>query len=676
MLRLRRLLVPVLLAPALLGAPRPAHAELPGGGAIVFDRLLIKEDGDDLASPSTDEARDHYFNLAHCVCANANAGPEQTFSVEMRLEGATGQSDRPADIFFGSQCNDDVQRPTTCSREDAATIADIDELALGVYAPELKVSRLMAPLDATCSERVYEGQLWVLVDGDADGTYDYDTTFSVTTDSEPPPVPTDFEAAGAEAAVDLSWSAPTGRATDILYYQALCAGPDGLPAIAAEDRPTQRYQTVRGLCNLNVDVDLTGVSIVTDAAARPGPTPDAMLPDAMLPDAGVPPVVLPEELTQLDPTYLCGETTGAATSLRIEGLTNDVEYTVVLLSVDKYANAAGVYFTQPLVPQPVTDFWEDLGDRGSKVEGGFCLSVAGDDANAAGSLMLVALAGVLAWARRRRRTVVATVAVVMALPLAAGVARADDWDPYWTDDLDGTAADEPVRWNVGIKFGPYTPAIDAQFAGQTGADPDDGPYAQMFGGDTVLPTLDVDYFFAHPYGQLGVGGSIGFAGKTAKAFAAGSDPNDPDRPRADNDTTSFRVLPLAATLTYRFTWLDDAYGVPLVPYARAGLAYSIWWVRAPSGDFAESYPGGCDPADAGCDGNRALGGSLGLQGAIGLAVRAERIDADAAGSMAASGMEHAGFYAELQLAKVDGFGSEQRLAVGDNTWFAGVNFEF
>jgi len=33
-------------------------------------------------------------------------------------------------------------------------------------------------------------------------------------------------------------------------------------------------------------------------------------------------------------------------------------------------------------------------------------------------------------------------------------------------------------------------------------------------------------------------------------------------------------------------------------------------------------------------------------------------------------------YAELSLAKVDGFGSATKLSVGDRTWFAGVDFEF
>jgi hypothetical protein len=77
-----------------------------------------------------------------------------------------------------------------------------------------------------------------------------------------------------------------------------------------------------------------------------------------------------------------------------------------------------------------------------------------------------------------------------------------------------------------------------------------------------------------------------------------------------------------------------------------------------------------------CDADKALGGSLGLQGSVGMAIRAERIDADAARSMVNSGIYHAGFYVEYMFAKVDGFGSSSKLSVGDNTWFAGVDFEF
>ena len=61
---------------------------------------------------------------------------------------------------------------------------------------------------------------------------------------------------------------------------------------------------------------------------------------------------------------------------------------------------------------------------------------------------------------------------------------------------------------------------------------------------------------------------------------------------------------------------------------------------------------------------------------MGLAIRAERIDAAAASSMRSGGIEHAGFYVEWSVGKVDGFRPDVKLSVGDSTWFAGANFEF
>jgi hypothetical protein len=186
--------------------------------------------------------------------------------------------------------------------------------------------------------------------------------------------------------------------------------------------------------------------------------------------------------------------------------------------------------------------------------------------------------------------------------------------------------------------------------------------------------FDLDRILWTGFGQLGVGGSVGYMQKSAHAFADSSSPSDVDRIRASADTNTFRLIPLALTATYRLTWLDDQYGVPVVPYVRGGLSYYLWWISTTDGSLAQVCKGsGMEPA---CSQNKALGASLGVQGSIGLAIPAERIDASAAVSMRASGIEHAGIYGELSLAKVNGFGSDTKLSVGDRTWFAGVDFEF
>ena len=128
-------------------------------------------------------------------------------------------------------------------------------------------------------------------------------------------------------------------------------------------------------------------------------------------------------------------------------------------------------------------------------------------------------------------------------------------------------------------------------------------------------------------------------------------------------------MPTALTATYRATIFDDEFGVPLVPYVRGGVAYDVWWMKNPADELSDHM------SCATCS-DKAIGGTIGLVAAAGIAVRAERIDEDAAISMRNSGLEHAGFFAEVELGWVDGFGNDRKLSVGDTTWFGGVSFEF
>jgi hypothetical protein len=192
----------------------------------------------------------------------------------------------------------------------------------------------------------------------------------------------------------------------------------------------------------------------------------------------------------------------------------------------------------------------------------------------------------------------------------------------------------------------------------------------MFGGARPMPVLDVDRILWTGFGQVAVGGSIGYMQWFAHSFVDGSEPG-PMRPRSPGDTNTFRLIPLALTASYRLTYLDDEYGVPVIPYVRGGLAYDIWWLKARGNRVCKD-----GSTDLMCELDRPRGGSLGVQGSIGLAIRAERIDASTANSMRQSGIQHAGIYGELSIAKVDGFGSDSKLSLGDRTWFAGVNFEF
>lgn len=276
----------------------------------------------------------------------------------------------------------------------------------------------------------------------------------------------------------------------------------------------------------------------------------------------------------------------------------------------------------------------------------------------------------------------AALATVLVVGTSAAPAAAQT-DPYWDDfgpEVEEDTSDPTISyWNVGIKFGPYLPGIDSEF------DAEPGPYERVYGGSTLMGIVDVERFFLFPLGQIGIAASLGFTGQTANSFQTCGDGDtgctpgetlvdeDGEPVRAVGDKTSFRMVPASLGAVYRFTYLDDQWHVPVVPYARLGLSYYLWWMTAPDGSLSEYQPPDC----ADCDGDRALGASLGWQGSVGLAVRAERLDPQSARSLRNDlGINHAGFYAELMYADVSGFGAEGKLHVGALTWFAGLNFEF
>lgn len=737
-------LLMVLTGSRVASAQATGDGSLPGGTTVAFqtNMLYIHEDGSEAAVlPRTNpDSLWKYFNLAHCQCGKAQPDfVESKFEYLLLASSPTPPINEPLNIWVGTSCSTDVTtRNMNCHpiSGQAPTISTIQ--ATNNVRAVIPIYDAMNPEPSRgeCQERVLSATIWGLADSTiGSGMLDYSTTTSITTDSQAPPLPSDFRASGGESAIQISWT-PNADTSDVFAYQALCARADDDGRAKTSGRPPQRYMTATTLCGIPPSATESVTLMPVDIPAPAGAS------DA--PDAGAA-VTLAGGLTDLDPTFLCGEETSAtATSLTIDGLQNGVAYKVALLVVDKYQNARGVYFTSTMTPVPATDFWEDLHGRGSKTEGGLCLlaETYGDDsfltntlrafrddtlsgspagrwlsdayyatmgklgAYVHGSVILRLIAAVvlaplvmlallwhwltlpgviaviaLVWLwRRRRRAVplqvvrVAALAVMTMVALAPGHAHAGGYQPYWEasdpgEDQNQVPADAPslITWHAGIRLGPYIPDIDKQF----GMEP--GPYKQMFGGARVLPMLDVDRILWTGFGQIGVGGSVGYMQKSAHEFTIDSLPTDNPRARG-SDINKFRLIPLAVTATYRFTWLDDQYGIPVVPYIRGGLAYYLWWVSVTNGSLAKVCKG--DGMEPSCSQDKALGGSLGVQGSIGLAIRAERIDSSAATSMRQSGIEHAGIYGELSLAKVDGFGSDTKLSVGDRTWFAGVDFEF
>jgi hypothetical protein len=248
--------------------------------------------------------------------------------------------------------------------------------------------------------------------------------------------------------------------------------------------------------------------------------------------------------------------------------------------------------------------------------------------------------------------------------LAANQAHAQPvyYDSAFAEDRpDEVWGGTPRQFAIEARFGLYTPNVDSELSKTT-------PHADVFGTKRrPMWQLEFDWEFLQEFGTLSLGGVIGYYKENAQSCTrAGLQPDG--QCAADGrsgDNTGLRLIPLAALLVYRMDEAANRWKIPLVPYAKIGLNYTIWTVTNGNGDVAWS------------GNNKGQGGTMGWQAAIGLSLRLDFLDPSTArGFDSDSGVNHT--YAFFEMAHIDGSGLYRKdvLRVGDNTWFAGLMFEF
>ncbi len=249
---------------------------------------------------------------------------------------------------------------------------------------------------------------------------------------------------------------------------------------------------------------------------------------------------------------------------------------------------------------------------------------------------------------------------------------------------------ESPRWfQLELKFGPYSPNIDAS-AGLHGH-----PFAEVFDTGSnhgrppgrLLGGVEFDFEFFHRFGTLAVGGYAGITRRSSHGLeyilgtgATGTTTLTPCAPAQSNcvasgDTTTLTVIPLELLAIYRFDMLALRWHVPLVPYFKVGLAYYIWWIENGGGAFSiASYPP--NPAK-GQSTDKGYGGSFGFVLRPGLAFMLDVLDPSAARTMdQETGINHSYLFVELHYADVNGFGASNKLTLSDTTLATGLAFEF
>ncbi len=705
----------------LLCLPKAAHAFDMEGATIKGELLLPNDDGElKRLNPNEEDIKDH-FNYANCVC-----GAPVLFGVRVGLENAPASfaDSQGVEILVGTSCDaapDNIQvRDDNC--EDAGTVDDVEDLKSLTDFP-ISVASLVAANVACDPTETGDRSVYALIDEGSRGIDGEDIAtilLDIPFDLEAPPAPTDMSLEGAEGGIRIGWKLPTSRADDIRFFQALCARADG--STSEEDKfssLTPQYLTSEMACGMDLDEThpsplpeianpmpalLHNLDTVTLCGQVAG-TSTEMRVEGLENDVDYRVILLAiddyRNVTALD----LGEAKPAPVEdgwehYKANGGNADGGFCFVATAT--YGN-----YDHPFV-KILRVFRDDTLTHSAWGRGFIRWYYDNSPALAAfisehtvarvvsylllaplvsfaavleytgplGKLGLLLALGLLIHLRRQRRAmpkrptktilrarrlVLATASLLLLLGLSATAHAQPYWDEYNEEIEEGDAIS---KWNFELKVGPYYPSVDDSANGT--------PFKTMFGDKWKLMTvLGIDRYFAFPSGQLGITATIGFSNRTVSAFALDEDGktflnSKGDLTRSGGDSTGFRLMPTSLGVVYRFTRLDDDYGIPIVPYGKLSLAYYLWSFTAPNGDTSTSY-----------DGDKGRGGSLGYQGTLGIAIRAERIDPGAELSLRTEmGIEHAGFFAEVQLAEVDGFGAKDKLSVGDTTWFGGINFEF
>jgi len=221
--------------------------------------------------------------------------------------------------------------------------------------------------------------------------------------------------------------------------------------------------------------------------------------------------------------------------------------------------------------------------------------------------------------------------------------------------------ESPQHFAAELRFSPFYPAVDTDpsLNGQQ-------PLHKVFGDSKrVLAALEVDYQALRlpHFGTIGPGIGIGYT--TMGANAPFLQAHEPSGTTVSGETTSLTIIPIYVVAVARADVLWRELRIPLVPYAKLGLGYSIW--RASNSLGTSQYNG--------VVGN---GGSFGTELAVGIAFNVNVFDEYAAKTFDESvGVNGTYVFAEYTRADLDGLGIQQHpMRVGGDMATFGLTVEF
>jgi hypothetical protein len=221
------------------------------------------------------------------------------------------------------------------------------------------------------------------------------------------------------------------------------------------------------------------------------------------------------------------------------------------------------------------------------------------------------------------------------------------------------SVESPQHFAIELRFAPFTPDIDSDPAlkGRT-------PFGDLFGSKARLligAELDWQALRIPHLGTVGPGLSAGYT--TMSANAPFATPHNGTT--ISGEQTSLDIFPFYAIAVLRADVLWHDLGIPLVPYAKAGVGYALWRASNTLGTSISQGVAG-------------KGHSLGTHLALGLGLNLNAFDRYAARNFDnAMGVNNTYLFAELTREDLTGLGLQKDpLRVGGMNWTFGLAFEF
>ena len=569
-----------------------------------FTLVMSRLDSSGNFIPLDDNQRADFFTQARCSCP-ANYGV--TLALTDAGAAALATTDAlQAQIMIGSAC--DSVSAAGCPSFGSILTLTASSTSASIALPTSDVFNTLASGVACSALPASSSFLWAIVRLNG-ALLTSQPSLSISLGGAGPTAPTGVATETADSGLLVSWTEPT-TTTALSGYQVLCSpGPSSPPAA--------QYNNC--------------------AAALPGGS---------------------GPFATLDPSLVCSGLVGVGTSsVRVKGLTNGTTYQIAVVSVGSDGTASAPSDPAQGTPGPTLGFDDVYKKAGGTGAAGCAIGGGGSPTGGAGLILVVSL--VLVW-RRRRAAAPSLGVVVAALVLFAGerVARAEFSEdgggssPRFGLALGGeerTVTESPREWNLELRFGPYYPDTDSEFAdrGQPAR-----PFAEVFGTSKKLMSgLEIDRHLSRRGGTWAIGVGVGYYSVSAAALSA-------DQTARTGDQTSLRLIPLTVLAVYRADILRSRFGSPVIPYAKLGLGCGVWSLSDTSKSSAT------------------VGTTFGWDAAAGVSLDLSFIDREDFRTMdQESGINAFSIFFEVTHLGLDGFGSSTALRVGDTTWLGGLMME-